>query len=81
MTDTPKPRPTPVTFSKDDSEQIRQILAQPETPLLCPRCGGELRIGQPVAAGGTIEPAWEIRCAECHRVTYVGRIPRERQPR
>lgn len=80
MNDTPKNRRTPVTFSRDDSDSIREMLATPDAPLQCPRCEGQLQVGQPAAAGGTIEPAWEIRCAECHRVTYVGRIPKERHP-
>jgi hypothetical protein len=80
----PKDRPerdTPVTYSREESERIRAIIASDTEPLVCPRCNGTLELGVPLAAGGTIHPVWEIRCLTCHRTTFATRVASSRRGR
>ncbi len=70
----PEPRDTPVTFTGEEAARVREIIADPERDPACPLCGGELVVGDPVAAGGTVQPIWEIRCASCHKSAYASRV-------
>ena len=73
-------RDTPVTYSREEATRIRAIVADASHPLVCPRCAGDLRIGFPIAAGGTIQPVWEIRCQGCHRAAYATEIADTHKP-
>ena len=70
---------TPVTFSRDEATQVRRRAANPDEPLVCPRCGAALTIGNPVA-GGTIYHAWEVRCEACRRSVFVTDVAKDRRP-
>jgi len=48
--------------------------------MVCPRCGGNLSLGQPAAAGGTVPPVWEVRCEQCRRSLFVSDLPATRRP-
>ena len=74
-------RDTPVTYSREEATQVRDVMKSEDLPLICPRCGGELAIGDPVAGGGTIHPVWEIRCLGCHRSAYVTEVSDRRRPK
>ncbi len=56
---------TPITFSKEETSRIREAFAKHSENLICPRCGGAMSAGGPVAGGGTIAPVHEIRCDAC----------------
>ncbi len=56
---------TPITFSKEEASRIREAFAKHTEHLICPRCGGEMDVGRPIAGGGTIPPVHEIRCDAC----------------
>ena len=71
-------RETPVTFSTTETEEIRRLAATPDEPLLCPRCGGKLAVGD-VQAGDTLHPVWEIRCEACRRSAYLTTLAKERR--
>ncbi len=43
---------TPVTFSREEVREIREILGK-DLPLQCPHCGSGLQVRGPVAGGGT----------------------------
>ena len=74
------PRDTPVAYSRDEAVEIRAIVGDGSTPLVCPRCDGDLHIGHPIAGGGTIHPVWGIRCQQCHRSTFVYEVADGHRP-
>ena len=60
-------RETPVAFSPEEADQIRQMFKTPGlTRFPCPRCGGDLHSGLPMS-GGSMSLVWELRCTSCHR--------------
>ena len=73
-------RDTPVTYSREEAVQIRSIVGDASVPLVCPRCSGQLRIGYPIAAGGTVHPVWEVRCQKCHRAAYATEVAEGHRP-
>ncbi len=77
MSDT---RNTPVTYSREEALQIRTIVGDASKALVCPLCGGELKIGHPIAGGGTVNPVWEVRCVVCHRSAYATEIAEQYRP-
>lgn len=61
------PRQTPVTFSPEEADQIRQMFKTPGMKrFACPHCGGDLHSGMPMV-GGSMALVWELRCGSCHR--------------
>ena len=73
-------RDTPVTYSREEAARVREIVGTDDQTLICPRCGDELKVGFPVAAGGTVQPVWEVRCQGCHRSAYVLQVGRRHRP-
>ncbi len=73
-------RDTPVTYSRAEAAKVREIVSTEDQALICPRCDGELKVGFPVAAGGTIKPVWEVRCQACHRSAYVMQVGHRHRP-
>ncbi len=71
---------TPVTFSREEVREIREILGK-DLPLQCPHCGSGLQVRGPVAGGGTQGPVWYARCDACHRGGFVSEVPGSRQPK
>ena len=67
-------RPTPVHFSPDEAQRIREMIVTPGSQLECPRCGTLLRTGEPVA-GGSVAAIWELHCESCHRSMIVRDLP------
>lgn len=62
-------------FSPDESARIRESIVTPGASLDCPRCGNQLQIGEPLAAGGSIAAPWELRCESCMRSMIVRQLP------
>ena len=58
-------RHTPLPFSPDHAERIRQMFATPGAKIVCPQCDEELTTGLPIAGWGTIAAVWEVRCSPC----------------
>jgi predicted nucleic acid-binding Zn ribbon protein len=81
MTRTPDDTNTPVTYSREEARLIREALHQESKAMVCPRCGGNLALGQPAAAGGTVPPVWEVRCEQCRRSLFVSDLPATRRPK
>ena len=73
-------RDTPVTYSRDEALQIQTIVGDASNDLECPRCGGRLEVGDPIAAGGTLHPVYEIRCQSCHRAAFATEVAEEYRP-
>jgi hypothetical protein len=73
-------RETPVTFSATETAEIRRVAATPDGPLLCPRCGGDLEVGEE-RARDTLHPVWEVRCEACRRNGYVTKLAKQRRPK
>jgi len=69
---------TPVTFSRDEAQEIQRTLAAADTEPLCPSCGSDLVIRGPVGGEGSDRSVWEVRCPSCYRSLFV-RDPRESQ--
>ena len=66
---------TPVMFAREEALQIREMLAKPGTPLLCPRCNGDLTVSGPVSAGKTVGPVFHVVCTPCRRHAAVRDVP------
>jgi hypothetical protein len=73
-------RETPVTFSREEAEEVRRVAATRDEPLVCPRCGADLVLGE-AQGGDTMHPVWEIRCPPCLRSAYVTELAKERRPK
>ena len=73
-------RHTPLPFSPDHAERIRQMFATPGAKIVCPQCDEELTTGLPIAGGGTIAAVWEVRCSSCGRSLVVTDLPRKSPP-
>lgn len=67
-------RDTPVTFSKEESELIRQMVVAPGADVTCPRCDTALE-SEVIAGGGSIQSVWELKCSECRRTMIVRDLP------
>ena len=70
-------RPTPLPYSPEDAERIRQMLATPGAKIICPQCDEELTMGLPIAGRGTIVLAWDVHCPSCGRSLVVRDLPRK----
>ena len=68
-------RHTPLPYSLEHAERIRQMFATPGAKIVCPQCNEELTTGLPVAGGGTIASVWEVHCASCGRSLVVTDLP------
>ncbi len=65
------PRPTPVPYSLQQQEQIRERMRTPGSTLLCPLCGTELRTQKvPGPGGGTM-----LGCDTCGRIMLAKDSP------
>ena len=71
---------TPVMYARDESAQIREMLAKPGTPLLCPRCKEELRVSGPVSAGDSVGPVYHVVCKPCRRHAAIRDVPGDHKP-
>ena len=60
-------RQTPLPYSPDDADRIRQMVATLGAKIVCPQCDEELTMGLPIAGGGTIAFVWQVQCASCGR--------------
>lgn len=67
-------RDTPVTFSREESESIRQMIVASGADVTCPRCSTTLE-SEAVAGGGSIASVWELKCSECRRTMIVRDLP------
>ena len=70
----PESRKTPITFSREETAQIRRLIVTPDARVACPRCDGDLEIGHPIA-GGTVAIYWELNCPHCNRSLIVRDLP------
>ncbi len=66
---------TPVMYAKEEAAQIRDMLANSETPPVCPRCNEELRISGPVSAGEKVGPVYHVVCRPCRRHAAIRNVP------
>ena len=66
---------TPVMFAHEAAEKIREMLLKPGTPVLCPKCGGDLSVSGPVSAGETIGPVYHVVCKPCRRHAAIRDVP------
>ena len=65
-------RHTPLPFSPDHAERIRQMFATPGAKIVCPQCDEELTTGLPIAdAELAIEAALTIRLVFRHAPRHV----------
>lgn len=82
----PQQSTSPVTFSPEESREIRERLSSREESPLCPRCGSTLRVDcvevrkriklipftSVVTVAGTRWHAW---CQPCHRAAVLNELP------
>ena len=70
-------RDTSTKFSPQETVHIQELLVTPNAPLVCPRCGGELDMGEPLAGGHSVATVWEAKCVSCHRSAVIRDLPEE----
>jgi len=70
-------RHTPLPYSPNDAERIRQMIATPRAKIVCPQCDEELTMGLPIAGGGTIAFVWQVQCASCGRSLLLADPPEQ----
>ncbi len=66
---------TPVIYTLDEAACIREMLVQPHSQLVCPRCNGDLVIG-----AATIRNKHTIRevcCPDCQGYLMVADVEEE----
>jgi transposase-like protein len=67
---------TPVTFSREEIEEIRMMLTTWDKPPTCPRCKNELRVEKPDME--QLKGQVYVKCHACSRTAFVSRGPRQR---
>jgi ribosomal protein S27AE len=68
---------TPVTFSREEIAEIREMLITRDNPPICPRCQGELTVEEPDVEA--LKEHVYLKCGSCHRTAFVSRTPPHRQ--
>lgn len=68
---------TPVTFSREHTEKIREMLAAPETEMTCPRCGEKLTVSGPVSGVGNRSPVYHVSCLPCRRHAAISDLKQD----
>ncbi len=68
-------RRTPTQFSVKEAARIQQLVVTENAQLVCPRCGGELSMGDPIAGGHSIAMVWEVGCPACRRSIMIRDLP------
>ncbi len=67
---------TPAAYSREEARRIRHMVLDPGEWVVCPRCGDDLTVGQPVTHGEiTIR---NVLCPSCRRSVMV-REPGQRE--
>lgn len=62
---------TPVTYSPHDVVEICKMLSASEKPLVCPLCGRELEVSEPIAGHRGLGKVWRVDCATCNRTAII----------
>ena len=75
-----EPSDTPVTFSREEVRQIRDLMATPRARVACPLCGETLLLVGPLADVGSQGPLYEVTCRPCHRSAIITEAPGLRRP-
>jgi hypothetical protein len=71
-------RYTPVSYDRDELDQIRDMMARGDS-VVCPICGGTLEVGGVVAGGGSMESVWAWNCEACKRTAILRDITKNPQ--
>jgi hypothetical protein len=71
---------TPVTFSREEAQQIRDLMGTPHARVSCPLCGEKLELQGPIAGDGTMGPIFQVSCRPCHRSAIITEAPGTRRP-
>lgn len=67
---------TPVSFSRDELNRIRDMMAV-GVSIVCPICRGPLQVEDVGAGGGSLEHVWAWNCEPCRRTAILRDITRE----
>ena len=62
---------TPVTFTREEARQIRELISTPNARVKCPRCGEEMELKGPIAVQGKLGPMFQVSCSPCHRSAII----------
>jgi hypothetical protein len=73
-------RQTPVTFTREETRQIRDLMGTSNARILCPRCAEKLEVEGPIAGEGTLGPMFQVGCRPCHRSAIITETPGARRP-
>ena len=72
------PDSTPVSFSRDEIDQLRDMMAK-NLPIVCPICRGTMQYGEVVAGGGSQENVFAWTCESCNRTAILRDVTEKRQ--
>ena len=65
---------TPVTFSREERVDIREMLTTWDKPSVCPRCEGSLRVEE--VGGEPFAGKLYVSCEHCYRTAFIPIQPR-----
>lgn len=71
----PDDRVTFAPYSPEEAGRLREAVRAGVEPLVCPRCGGRVTSGPPIAGGGTVGSFWLLRCDACQRGVTLSDLP------
>lgn len=69
---------TPVTFSQQDVQKIREMLRIPGERPVCPVCGRDLVAESSMASITSV--VWHVRCKPCYRAAIITVVRDHRTP-
>jgi ribosomal protein S27E len=76
-----KHRKTPVTFSREEVRQIRDLMDTPRARVACPLCTKTLMLVGPIASDNSLGRTFEVTCEYCRRSTIINDPPGTHRPK
>jgi len=71
---------TPVFFSREEAQQIGEMLRTPEASVECPCCGGEVVLRGPITSVDKEATIFQVSCKPCCRTAIIIGVPGTRRP-
>jgi len=66
---------TPVTFSREEMAEIREMLNTLDSTPICPRCREALMIEELVDRGNPLAGSLYMKCLTCRRSAFIRQNP------
>ena len=66
---------TPVTFSREEMAEIREMLNTLDATPMCPRCRDPLMVEELVDRGNPMAGSLYLKCLTCRRSAFIRQTP------